>query len=107
MAEDLGFKVNLTSKKKGRRQFKKLYVRFVNKAKQVLDYLAKEHDRLDDLIIGVNLMPSRRASLTGLWNRLERDLMDGCILLDFTADHVLGSGKTSREEYEHIYSASD
>ncbi len=103
----LEFKVNLTSKKKGRRQVKKLYVRFVTKAKQVLDYLAKEHDHLDDLVIGVNLMPSRRASLTGLWNRLERGLMDSYILLDFTTDRVLGSGKTSREEYEHIYSASD
>jgi hypothetical protein len=103
----LEFKVNLTSKKNRRRQFKKLYVRFVDKAKQVLDYLAKELDRLDDLVIGVNLKPSRRAGLTGLWNRLEKDLLDGYILLDFTTDRVLGSGKTSREEYEHIYSASD
>ena len=103
----LEFKVNLTSKKKGGRQFKKFYGRFVTKAKQILDYLDKEYERFDDLVIGVNLMPSRRASLTGLWNRLEGDLMDGYILLDFTTERVLGSGETSREEYEDIYSASD
>ena len=104
----LEFKVNLASSKgKGRRQFKKYYGRFVDKAQQILDYLAEEYEHYDGLVSGVNLMPSRRAFLTGLWNRLGEDLSDGYTLLEFTADRVLGSGDTSREAHEQIYSVSD
>ena len=103
----LEFKVNLASEGKGRRQFKKYYGRFVDKAQQILDYLAGEYERCDDLVTGINLLPSRRACLTGLWNRLGEDLSDGYTLLEVTADRVLGSGDTSREAHEQIYSISD
>jgi IS5 family transposase len=100
------FAVNLSSRR-DRRAFKSSYLKFVKKAFKITDYLAGEYDRLDDLVTGVPLKPSRRACLTRLWDHLQSDLLESYILLDYTGERVLGSGKTNREKYEEIYSLSD
>ena len=104
--EGLEFEVNLSSRRK-RREFKKNYRKFVAKALKIVDYLAGEYERFEDLVGGVDLMPSLRACLTRLWDRLGADLGESYILLEYTAERVLGSGDTSREAHEQIYSVSD
>ena len=103
---DFEFAVNLSSRH-DRRAFKSSYLKFVKKAFRITDYLAKEYDRLDDLVTGVPLKPSSRACLSRLWERLQSDLLESYILLDYTEERVLGNGETNREKYEKIYSLSD
>ena len=69
--------------------------------------LPEKYVRFEDEVGGVNLMPSVQACLNELWKRLESDLSDSYILLEHTAERVLGSGYTSREAHEEIYSVSD
>jgi len=108
--EDLEFKINLESQKKNGKKgkrFQKLYQHFLDRAENILDYLSKEHDRLDEVVCAIDLMPSRRYCLKQLWERLALDLGESYVLLEFTADRVLGSGDTTRDEHEQIYSISD
>ncbi len=103
---DIEFEVNLSSRRK-RRAFKTSYLKFVKRAFKIVDYLAGEYDRFEDLVGGVDLMPSLRVPLTRLWERPGSDLLESYILLDYTAERVLGSGNTNRKAYEKIYSVSD
>ena len=103
----LEFEVNMSSSRKRPRQFRKSYRCFIDKAGQIVDYLAKEYDRLEDLVTGVNIVPSARYRLSRLWKRLAQDLGESYALLEFAEDRVLGSGNTNREWYEEIYSVSD
>ena len=103
---NLEFEVNLSSRRK-RREFMRAYRKFVTKAVKIVDYLAGEYERLEDRVSGVNLMPSLQSCLTQLWERLESNLCESYILLEYTAERVLGSGDTSREAHEEIYSVSD
>ena len=102
----LEFDVNLSSRRK-RRDFKRAYRKFVSKAVKIVDYLAGEYERFEDRVSGVNLMPSLRSCLIQMWERLESDLCESYILLEYTAERVLGNGDTSREAHEEIYSVSD
>lgn len=103
----LEFEVNVSSSRKRPRQFKKCYRRFIAKAYQIANYLGHEYDRLDNLVTGVKAAPSRHYYLQQLWKRLEQDVKNSYILLEFTEERVLGSGNTHREEDEKIYSISD
>ncbi len=46
-------------------------------------------------------------ALDQVWDRIERDLSESYTLLYFSADRVLGSGNTNRDEHEKIFSVSD
>lgn len=102
----LEFQVNLSSEKRGRR-FKRAYLRFIKRAVGIADVLVKERDHLDEHVSSTCLPPMRQRALQNVWQRIERDLSESYILLYFTADRVLGSGSSEREDHEKIFSVSD
>lgn len=87
-ARGLVFRINIASGKRGaRRQRKKYYRRLLQEAEKILDYLLPLGFGRDPLS-EVNLLPSQQALLAGLWGQLQEDLINACIVFDYTEERI-------------------
>lgn len=82
------FRINVAKGRGAGRERKKNYRRLLREAEKILDHLLPlsfERDPLGE----VSLPPSRAALLAGLWGQLQDDLIQACVVYDYTRERVL------------------
>ena len=100
------FKINMScGKRNSKGKLKRLYRRFLQTAQKVHEYLIEERMRVGPMIRSIELIPSRREKLGGVWERIDNDLVDASKVLYYAEDRIFNG--VVLKASEKILSISD